>query len=86
MNFAIEVNPFVVGDPIQAILNSNVLGIVTRIIEGQYDWVGSTQMSLVYVRLIGCKVEAVYCPNELRICKCVTRIPKGVSRLEKKNA
>ncbi len=77
-------NPFVVGDPVQAIHSPELLGKVVRITNAKYDWCGAPiQVALVFVKLIGRRVEATYYPEELCVCKCAARIPKGVSQWQK---
>lgn len=84
MPFVSEENPFVVGDPVQAINTPELLGKVVRVTEGRNDWCGAPiQVALVFVKLIGRAIEATYYPEELRVCKCAARIPKGVSQWQK---
>ena len=84
MPLANEGNPFVAGDPVQAINTPELLGRVVRVTEARHDWCGAPiQVALVFVKLIGRITEATYYPEELRICKCAARIPKGVSQWQK---
>jgi len=76
-------NPFVVGDPVQATHTPYRLGKVTRVTEEVSDWAGSPlQLALVFVKLATCNAVVTYYPEELRVCKCAARIPKGVSQCQ----
>lgn len=80
----IEENLFTPGDPVQDINYPNTFGRVARVTEARYDWIGlPTQLALVFVELVGRNAEIAYHPDELRICKCAIRIPKGVSQCQK---
>jgi hypothetical protein len=76
-------NPFVVGDPVQATHAPHLLGKVVRVTEAACDWAGTPmQLALVFVKLIVGDAVIAYYPEELRVCKCVARIPKGVSKCQ----
>lgn len=84
MPFVIEENLFIPGDPVQDINHPSIFGKVARVTEARNDWTGSPiQLALVFVELIGRNAEIAYHPDELRICKCAVRIPKGVSQCQK---
>ncbi len=70
-------NPFIVGDPVQSLQNEDIIGRVCRVT----NWDAGRLM--VYVELIGRRAEVAYYPSELQLCKCVTRIPEGVSKCQK---
>lgn len=66
---------FKVGDPIQPKLGLARLGKVTRIFPGDQIW--------IQVQLIGASSTAIFWPEDLHVCKCVARIPEGVSQCQK---
>lgn len=76
-------NPFVVGDPVQTTHDPYLLGKVTRVTEEACDWGGTPmQLALVFVTLAASGSAIAYYPEELRVCKCAARIPKGVSQCQ----
>ena len=76
-------NPFVVGDPVRATHTPYLPGKVTRVTEEVCDWAGAPmQLALVFVKLALCNSIIAYYPEELRVCKCAARIPKGVSQCQ----
>ena len=66
---------FNVGDPVQSKLGLPRLGKVLKISPSSNAW--------VQVQLIGEPATAIFWPEELYLCKCVARIPKGVSQCQK---
>ena len=66
---------FITGDPVQTVQQPFRFGRVTRAF--------LYAPSLIYVKLVGNIHETAFCPDELRICKCAVRIPKGVSQCQK---
>lgn len=70
-------NPFIIGDPVQSLQNKNIIGRVCRV----ENWEDARLM--VYVELIGRKAKVAYYPSELQLCKCITRIPEGVSKCQR---
>jgi hypothetical protein len=71
-------NPFIIGDPVQSLQNKNIIGRVCSVTSR------NERRLMVYVELIGRRAEVAYYPSELQLCKCVTRIPEGVSKCLKK--
>lgn len=62
------------GDPVCSAHNPNIIGKVTFI----------TSNGLVFMRRIGNRhIEEIFTEKELVVCKCATRIPKGVSKCQK---
>ena len=67
-----------VGDPVQLIRNprrvGRVIAFTTPMSSASETW------SMPYVRFPGSRIAQPYDAASLRVCKCATRIPKGVSK------
>jgi hypothetical protein len=69
---------FNIGDPVQLIGNPRRLGRVTAFTTPITSASGTVCMS--YVVFPGSCLAQPYEAFAMRVCKCVTRIPKGVSK------
>ena len=70
-------NPFVIGDPVRTLQPPHKLGKVVHVVEGTQRW-----EPLVTVQMVGQKYDTIYCLDELCVCNCAERIPKGVSQCQ----
>jgi hypothetical protein len=69
---------FNIGDPVQLIGNPRRLGRVTAFTAPITSASGTESMP--YVVFPGSCLAQPFEPIAMRVCKCVTRIPKGVSK------
>jgi hypothetical protein len=70
---------FNVGDPVQLVGNPHRLGKVTAF-SAPIAMTATQTMPMPYVKFPGSICSEVHHIDCLKICKCVDRIPKGVSR------
>jgi hypothetical protein len=71
---------FNIGDPVQLIGNPRRMGRVTAFTTPITSAASGTAVRMSYVVFPGSCLAQPYAAFAMRVCKCVTRIPKGVSR------
>lgn len=70
---------FSIGDPVQLTWNPSRLGRVIAFTAPVTPTV-DTAVCMPYVVFPGNRISQPFDASSLRVCKCVTRIPKGVSK------
>lgn len=77
--------PYVVGEPVQSVQNPNIMGKIVSIISMMTFSRGTYfDTPIIHIETIGKEKKRVaFWSDEIRVCSCATRIPKGVSKWQK---